>query len=179
MALHGKTIFGFGPMKCMKASCFLTAHPGGRGARPHLRLQLFQDIWHGRQPVWIHRGAQCGLMRSVRKATVHHFYSACTASQLAALSVLQRGQGWLEKAVSSYREAGYAAADRLGVSRPEGGTFLFINVADQLDERGLHGFLVDCIDRGLILAPGVLWCGLCGLRSGLLYLRATRCGGTG
>ncbi len=99
-------------------------------------------------------GPSVALMRSVRKATVHHFYSACTASQLAALSVLQQGQGWLDKAVSSYREAGYAAADRLGVSRPEGGTFLFINVADQIDERGLHGFLVDCIDRGLILAPG-------------------------
>ena len=29
-----------------------------------------------------------------------------------------------------------------------------LDVAEHLDERGLHGFLLDCIERGLILAPG-------------------------
>ena len=99
-------------------------------------------------------GPTADVMRSVRKGTVHHFYSACTASQLAAASVIEHGHAWLSQAVESYRDAGYAAADRLGVDRPEGGTFLFINVAEHLDGRGLHGFLLDCIDRGLILAPG-------------------------
>jgi len=107
-------------------------------------------------------GNRCGYivgpseaaMASVRKATVHHFYSASTASQLAAAAVLELGHAWLSDAVSRYKAAGIKAADALGVQRPEGGTFLFVNVAAALDERGLHGFMVDCIDRGLILAPG-------------------------
>ena len=103
-------------------------------------------------------GPSAAIMRSVRKATVHHFYSACTASQLAAAHVLQNGETWLETAVASYRTAGFAAADRLGLKRPQGGTFLFLNVGPHLDDRGMHGFMVDCIERGLILAPG----GSCG-----------------
>jgi len=103
-------------------------------------------------------GPSAAVMRSVRKATVHHFYSACTASQLAAASVLEKGQSWLASAVGSYRAAGFAAADSLGVARPQGGTFLFLDVGPHLDERGMHGFMLDCIERGLILAPG----GSCG-----------------
>jgi aspartate/methionine/tyrosine aminotransferase len=99
-------------------------------------------------------GPNAEVMRSVRKGTVHHFYSACTASQLAATAVLRGGADWLSQAVESYRRTGFAAADRLGVQRPDGGTFLFIDVGSHMDERGLHGFLIDCIDRGLILAPG-------------------------
>ena len=68
--------------------------------------------------------------------------------------MLKRGDAWLAEASAQYQMAGDAAADALGVSRPEGGTFLFLDVAPQLDERGLHGFMLDCIDRGLILAPG-------------------------
>ena len=98
------------------------------------------------------------LMGSVRKSTVHHFYSACTASQMAAAQVLKTGTPWLADAVERYRKAGVAAADRLGVAHPEGGTFLFVNIATRLDQRGTQGFLEDCIDRGLILAPG----GSCG-----------------
>ncbi len=103
-------------------------------------------------------GPNASIMRSVRKATVHHFYSACTASQLAAAKVLVAGSSWLDSAVRSYRGAGYAAADRLGVERPQGGTFLFLDVGPHLDDRGMHGFMIDCIERGLILAPG----GSCG-----------------
>jgi N-succinyldiaminopimelate aminotransferase len=99
-------------------------------------------------------GPTAEAMRSVRKGTVHHFYSACTASQLAAAAVLKGGSDWLVSAVDSYRRAGFAAADRLGVQRPDGGTFLFIDVGPHMDERGLQGFLIDCIERGLILAPG-------------------------
>ncbi|MEC9391087.1 MAG: pyridoxal phosphate-dependent aminotransferase [Myxococcota bacterium] len=99
-------------------------------------------------------GPTSAAMASLRKATVHHFYSATTAAQLAAARVLHAGDAWLERAVAAYRTAGYAAADRLGVERPQGGTFLFVDASASLDERGLQGFLEDCIDRGLILAPG-------------------------
>ena len=99
-------------------------------------------------------GPSAAVMGSVLKGTVHHFYSACTASQLAGAAVLRSGEAWLRQAVDSYRTAGFEAAERLGVPRPEGGTFLFIDVGPFMDDRGLHGFLIDCIDRGLILAPG-------------------------
>ena len=33
-------------------------------------------------------------------------------------------------------------------------TFLFLDVAEHLDEHGLGGFLSRCADEGLLLAPG-------------------------
>ena len=99
-------------------------------------------------------GPSAASMSAVRKATVHHFYSASTPSQLAATAVLERGAAWLADAVSRYRDAGCAAASALGVPPPAGGTFLFVDVRHKLDCRGTLGFLEDCIDRGLILAPG-------------------------
>ena len=91
----------------------------------------------------------------VLKVATHTFYSAPTASQLAALRVLAgRGNRWLAATRERYRRIGEAAARRLGIEPPEGSTFLFLDVASHLDERGLMGFLEDCVDRGLFLAPG-------------------------
>lgn len=94
------------------------------------------------------------FMTTVRKISTHSFYSVPTASQLAAAHVLSHGDSWLADASAAYRSAGQAAAARLGLPPPEGGTFLFIDVGHSLDDRGLKGFLEDCIDRGLVLAPG-------------------------
>ncbi len=99
-------------------------------------------------------GPDRALMTTVRRASTHHYFCAPQASQLSAIHVLKHGDGWLAEARAQYQTAGNAAADALGLPRPEGGTFLFMDVAEHLDERGLHGFLLDCIDRGLILAPG-------------------------
>ena len=67
---------------------------------------------------------------------------------------LREGQEWLADSLAHYRAAGFAAAERLGVAPPEGGTFLFVDVSDALDEGGLEGFLHRCIDQNLVLAPG-------------------------
>lgn len=107
-------------------------------------------------------GNRCGYavgpadaMRQVRKVSTHTFYCAPHASQLAALRCLEgRGDEWVATARAEYRRLGHAAADRLGVPRPAGSTFLFLDVAEHLDGRGLMGFLEDCVDRGLFLAPG-------------------------
>jgi N-succinyldiaminopimelate aminotransferase len=107
-------------------------------------------------------GNRCGYvvgprraMESLGKVSVHAFYSTPTASQLAACRVLDgRGDAWIAEARERYRGLGTRAAARLGVSPPEGSTFLFLDVADRLDERGLAGFLADCVDRGLLVAPG-------------------------
>ena len=98
--------------------------------------------------------ADSAIMVEIRKASLHTFYSAPTVAQLAGARVLRDGDDWLAEAAEHYRRAGDAAADALGLARPQGGTFLFIDVARFLDERGLHGFLVDCLDDNLLLAPG-------------------------
>lgn len=106
-------------------------------------------------------GYRCGYLAgpheplaAARRAAAYIWYSVPTPSQLAGVRALESGAAWLERARESYRTAGADAADRLGVPEPEGGTFLFLDVAPQLDERGLAGFLEDCLEDNLVLAPG-------------------------
>jgi len=107
-------------------------------------------------------GNRCGYVvgpeeavAQLRKVSTHTFYSTPTASQLAALKAIQGlGDPWVARAREQYRALGNAAADRLGVARPQGSTFLFLDVADHLEQRGLMGFLEACVDRGLFVAPG-------------------------
>ncbi|MDP9121397.1 MAG: pyridoxal phosphate-dependent aminotransferase [Acidobacteriota bacterium] len=107
-------------------------------------------------------GNRCGYVvgpveavLELRKVGLHSFYSTPTAAQIAALRVLQGpGREWVAQAKALYQAAGEQAAARLGVAPPEGSTFLFLDVAERLDERGLAGFLEDCVERGLFLAPG-------------------------
>ena len=88
------------------------------------------------------------------KISTHTFYHAPTAGQVAGLRALGGGAAWVARARDDYARVGTAAAKRLGVPAPEGGTFLFLDVAESLDARGLRGFLEDCVDEGVALAPG-------------------------
>ena len=107
-------------------------------------------------------GNRCGYVvgpqdavSQLRKVSIHTFYSTPTASQLAALEAIRGlGDPWVARARELYRALGNSAADSLGVSRPQGSTFLFLDVAEHLDPRGLVGFLETCVDRGLFVAPG-------------------------
>ena len=107
-------------------------------------------------------GNRCGFvvgpaetMRELCKVSTHSFYSTPTASQIAATLALDgRGDAWIAGVKERYLEAGTRAASRLDLEPPAGSTFLFLDVADRLDGRGLMGFLEDCADRGLFLAPG-------------------------
>ncbi len=90
----------------------------------------------------------------VGKVSTHTLYSAPTAGQVAGLQALLGGQTWVENARVSYAEVAESAAGELGLPAPEGSTFLFIDVSDSLDRRGLRGFLSDCLDDGVALAPG-------------------------
>src|SRR5262249_6185166 len=93
-------------------------------------------------------------MREVSKVGLYTTYSAPAASQLAALRVLTRaGDAWLAEARALYHRIGTDVARTLGLAPPAGGTFLFFDLADHLDDRGLGGFLEGCADDGLLLAP--------------------------
>ena len=89
-----------------------------------------------------------------QKISTHTFYAAPTSGQVAGLRALRDGGAWIENARASYQEVGCRAAERLGVSAPEGSTFLFLDVSAQLDARGIWGFLEDCVSDGVALAPG-------------------------
>src|SRR5262249_15372848 len=64
------------------------------------------------------------------------------------------GDAWIARAHAAYREVGDATAELLGLPAPCGSTFHFLDVGDRLDERGIWGFLEDCVDDGVALAPG-------------------------
>jgi N-succinyldiaminopimelate aminotransferase len=94
------------------------------------------------------------VIAEARKLGTHTFYHAPTSGQIAALRALQGGADWVEAARAVYREAGEHAASALRLEAPGGSTFLFFDVSRRLDERGLHGFLEDCFDEGVLVAPG-------------------------
>ncbi len=88
------------------------------------------------------------------KVATHSWYSAPTAGQIAGLRALADGAAWVERARASYREVGRETAAMLGLAEPQGSTFHFIDVRRQLGERGIAGFLADCLSDGVALAPG-------------------------
>lgn len=90
----------------------------------------------------------------VLKISTHTAYHAPTSGQVAGLRALRDGAAWIERARASYREVGDATAELLGLPPPGGSMFHFIDVSRQLDARGLWGFLEDCVDEGVALAPG-------------------------
>jgi N-succinyldiaminopimelate aminotransferase len=94
------------------------------------------------------------VIAEAHKLHTHSTYSAPTPSQLAALAALRDGDAWLAETRASYREAGADAARVLGLPEPEGSTFLFLDVRERLDARGMDGFLEDVFEDGVVLSPG-------------------------
>ncbi len=135
-----------------------------RGEHTYARARAPQQTFsvHSFSKAFGMAGNRCGyvvgpdaVMGSLNKVSTHAFYSTPTASQLAAERALDgRGDAWIDAIRPRYQALGDAAAARLGLPAPEGGTFLFVDVSERLDDRGLLGFLEDCADQGLFLAPG-------------------------
>jgi N-succinyldiaminopimelate aminotransferase len=96
--------------------------------------------------------AEC--IAEAQKLGTHSFYNAPVPCQVAALRALELGASWQQSAREQYREVGAAAAELLGLPAPAGSTFLFVNAAAALDERGLPGLLEDCFEQGVLVAPG-------------------------
>lgn len=110
-------------------------------------------------------GNRCGYvigpaeaMKHVRKVNTHTSYGAPMAAQIAGCKLLTGlGDKWIEEARAQYRAIGEYTADRLGVKKPDGSQYLFLDLTDSLDETGLQGFLDSCIARGLLLTPGTFF----------------------
>jgi N-succinyldiaminopimelate aminotransferase len=94
------------------------------------------------------------IVSEARKIGTHIYYHAPIVGQRTAIAAIEGGEAWLASACNEYRTSGARVADLLGLPAPDGGTFLFIHVADQLDDRGLHGLLEDCFEQGVLVAPG-------------------------
>jgi N-succinyldiaminopimelate aminotransferase len=95
-------------------------------------------------------------MRAVRAVQTFHSYCAPRPMQLGAARGMREAGGWLAHARRVYREAGAKAADALGAPRPEGGTFLFVDVSHTLrdDAPDCTPFLERALDAGVWLTPG-------------------------
>jgi aspartate/methionine/tyrosine aminotransferase len=132
-------------------------HTYARSRAPHQTFSV-----HSFSKAFGMAGNRCGyvigpepVMASLKKVSTHAFYSTPTASQLAATRALDgRGDAWVDAIRPRYQALGDAAAARLDLPAPEGGTFLVVDAGERLDDRGLLGFLEDCADQGLFLAPG-------------------------
>jgi N-succinyldiaminopimelate aminotransferase len=96
------------------------------------------------------------VMTAIRGMQTFHTYCAPRPMQIGAIQALRQGGSWMEESRRLYRDAGYAAADALGVGRPEGGTFLFVDVSALLspDAADCSSFLERCADEGVLLTPG-------------------------
>ncbi len=107
-------------------------------------------------------GYRCGFVLlpndsmgdSFLKMMVHSFYSVPTAAQYAADIVLKEGLEWIENTRVAYADIGYRCANILGVTKPQGGTFLFFDVSSRLNGRTMDDLLLQCIQQKLLLAPG-------------------------
>lgn len=115
-------------------------------------------------------GYRCGIlqgpsevMRAAERVLTHALYSAATPAQLAAREAMsERGLAWARAASIEYQRVGEEVARRLGVSAPQGSTFLFLDMSAVVGptgryacERGdVSALLEACVERGLLLAPG-------------------------
>jgi N-succinyldiaminopimelate aminotransferase len=111
-------------------------------------------------------GHRCGYavgpeqqIRIARRISTHISYGAPTASQIAAVNLLQAGnECWIADARLQYTAAEKAAANQLRIDRPEGGHFLFFDGGRVLRRIGMQAFLESAVKKGLLVAPGTM-CG--------------------
>ncbi len=99
--------------------------------------------------------APAPVARAVARMQTYGTYCASRPAQTAALRALgPAGDAWLVQARAAYEALGAEAADLLGVPRPEGSTFLFVDVADALGGEPLDVLLIDLLRQGVLVSPG-------------------------
>lgn len=97
------------------------------------------------------------IMQAVRGVQTFQTYAAATPMQYGAVKALTTGHDWLADCRRRYGAAGHRAAEALRIRPPEGGTFLLFDATPYLrdGETTVMPFLERCLDRGVLLTPGV------------------------
>lgn len=147
--------------------------------------EAYQDLYFGErpQPIWARddvqdryiachtlsksyglAGARVGythgpasVMEAIRGVQTFATYCAPRPMQVGAVRALREGESWIEQRREEYAAAGRLTAQALGIEPPAGGTFLLFDASPYLrdGEEDAMGFLDRCLDRGVLLTPGV------------------------
>jgi N-succinyldiaminopimelate aminotransferase len=145
--------------------------------------EVYEELWFTEEPqsAWTHPGIQeravvvhsvskayglagsrvgfvhgpASAMQAIRGVQTFVTYCAPRPLQLAAAVALDEARAWIEQTRLHYADLGQRAADALGVARPPGGTFLFVDVrARRREGEDTLGLLERFLDAGVLLTPG-------------------------
>lgn len=95
------------------------------------------------------------VLEAVERVCTYTFYCAPRPAQEVVLRAVHgAADAWVDEARAAYRAIGNEAADALGVARPQGGTFLFVDTAPYRRGRTLDALLTAAADVGVLVAPG-------------------------
>lgn len=98
------------------------------------------------------------VVDATRRMSNHTVYNVPVPMQRAALAALG-DRAWVDDAREVYRQArdrACAALSELGLDfvEPAGGSFVFVDLSGELEERSVRQLLESAIDEGVLLAPG-------------------------
>jgi aspartate/methionine/tyrosine aminotransferase len=99
------------------------------------------------------------VIASALRVSTHTVFNVPILMQRAAAAALQAGPRWTQRALLLYRNSLDAAVDALKGSRirfftAEGGTYLFLDFGEVLEDKSLGFLLQRAIERGVLIAPG-------------------------
>jgi aspartate/methionine/tyrosine aminotransferase len=100
-----------------------------------------------------------GVVSAALRVSTHTVFNVPVLMQWAASAALQAGPRWTQRALLLYRNALDAAVDSLRRSRiafsvAEGGTYLFLDFTEVLEDKPMSLLLQRAIERGVLIAPG-------------------------
>jgi aspartate/methionine/tyrosine aminotransferase len=99
------------------------------------------------------------VVTAAQRVSIHTVFNVPLLMQRAAVAALQAGADWTDQARLQYRRSRDAAVAAFEGSPirlfvPEGGTYLFLDFTQVLEDRPLRLLLERGIDHGVLLAPG-------------------------
>jgi len=97
------------------------------------------------------------VMALARRVANHTVYNPPSGAQAVGLAALGCGESYFQDQRDRARRARDRMLSHLRVPHdvPAGGAFVFVNLRDVLGGRPLDDLLEACVERGLLLAPGV------------------------
>jgi len=100
------------------------------------------------------------VIAAALRFSTHSAFNVPLVCQRAALAALESEGAWLAESLVAYRAARDAVVARLAAGGipthvPEGGTYVFVDLAESLRGRTLVQLLERAIDLGVLVTPGV------------------------